>query len=198
MAVSFALSNADFPPLFTVSKLHLTFINAFFDRHISNTTTVKPFSRTVLRCSLLLRTNLCANCYVTHHLSLNLFRLKDILLIVLCKSLSRDPISVVSPVDAINVNAKFTPLRSRVHLVKSHFRPMRVSVLKAPTIFTINTASPPNVCNVVSRINPTHHLCEAPQYIHTVVVNNPANTSYSRHERISCFFNQVQVLHPPL
>ena len=82
MAVSFALSNADFPPLFTVSKLHLTFINAFFDRHISNTTTVKPFSRTVLRCSLLLRTNLCANCYVTHHLSLNLFRLKDILLIM--------------------------------------------------------------------------------------------------------------------
>ena len=103
---------------------------------------------------------------------------------VLCKSLSRDPISVVSPVDVINVNAKFTPLRSRVHLVKSHFRPLRVSVLKAPTIFTINTASPPNVCNVVSRINPTHHLCEAPQYIHTVVVNNPANTSYSRHERI--------------
>ena len=107
---------------------------------------------------------------------------------VLCKSfLSLDPISLVSPVDVVDVNAKFTPLRSRVHVVKSHFRPLRVSVLKAPAIFTVNIVSPPNICNVVSRINPTYHLCEASQYIHTVVVKNPANTSYSRHESISCF-----------
>ena len=70
---------------------------------------------------------------------------------VLCKSfLSRDPISVVSPADVVNVNVKFTPLRSRVLVVKSYFRPLSVSVLKASTIFTVNTASPPNVCNVVN------------------------------------------------
>ena len=107
---------------------------------------------------------------------------------VLCKAfLSRDPISVVLPVDVVNINAKFTPLRSRVYVVKSHFRPLRVSVLKALTIFTVNTISPSNVCNVVLRINRTHRLCEACQYIHTIAVNNPANTSYLRHERISCF-----------
>ena len=96
---------------------------------------------------------------------------------VLCKFfLPRHSISVVSPIDVVNVNAKLTWLLSRVHVVKFHFRPLRVSVLKAPTIFTINTVSPPNVCNVVSRISPTHGLCEAPQYIQTVVVNNPAKT----------------------
>ena len=46
---------------------------------------------------------------------------------VLCKSfLSLDPISVVSPVDVVNFNAKLTPLRSHVHVVKSHFRPLHV------------------------------------------------------------------------
>ena len=97
----------------------------------------------------------------------------------LCESfLLSDPISVVSPVDAVNVNVKFTPLRSRVHVVKSLFRPLRVSVLKTSTIFTVNTVAPPNVCNVVSYVNPTHHLRRVPQYIHIVAVNNPANTSY--------------------
>ena len=43
MAVSFMLSNADFPPLPTVSMLHSTSINAFSDKHISNTTTVISF-----------------------------------------------------------------------------------------------------------------------------------------------------------
>ena len=46
---------------------------------------------------------------------------------VLCKSfLSLDPISVVSPVNVVNVNANFTLLRSQVHVVISHFRPLRV------------------------------------------------------------------------
>ena len=65
-----------------------------------------------------------------------------------------------------------------------------MSVLKAPAIFTVNTVSPLNVCNVVSLINSTQRLCEAPQYIYTVVVNNPTNTSYSRHESILCFLQQ--------
>ena len=105
-----------------------------------------------------------------------------------CKSfLSRDRISVVPPVDVANVNVKFTPLSSCVLVVKSQSRPLRVSVLKAPTIFTLNTVSLPNVCSVVSRINPTYCPCEAPQYIHTVIVNKVANTSYSRHEMILCF-----------
>ena len=43
MAVSFVLSNGDFLPFSTVSKLHSTSINAFSDKHISNTTTVTPF-----------------------------------------------------------------------------------------------------------------------------------------------------------
>ena len=107
---------------------------------------------------------------------------------VLCKSfLSRDLIPVASPVDVVNVNVKFTPLRSRVHVDKSFFCPLRVSVLKSPTNFTINTALPPNVCNLVSGIIPTHRLCKEPQYTHTAVVNNPKNTSYLRHKRISCF-----------
>ena len=51
MAVSFVLSTDDFTPLYTVSKLHSTSISAFSDRHISNTTTVIPFSKTVLPIS---------------------------------------------------------------------------------------------------------------------------------------------------
>ena len=34
MALSFVLSNADLPPLPTVSKLHSTSINAFYDKNI--------------------------------------------------------------------------------------------------------------------------------------------------------------------
>ena len=55
MAVSFVLSNADFPPLPTVFKLHSTSINVFSDQHISNATNV---------------ISLFANCYVTHYVSL--------------------------------------------------------------------------------------------------------------------------------
>ena len=82
---------------------------------------------------MLLRTNLCASCYVTHQVSLNLLQLKDILL---CKYfLSLDPIFVVSPVDVVNVNAKFTPLCSGVHVVNSHLLPLRVC-LQPGTGFT--------------------------------------------------------------
>ena len=169
--------------MFFSSKLHSTSINAFFDGHISNTTTVTLFSKIVLRISKnfapqdkpayqLLRNTPCKSEFVSIK--------RHTVNRVLCKSfLSRDPIFVVSPVDVVNINVKFTLLCSRVHVVKSHVSRLRVSVLKAPTIFTVNT-----VYNVVSRVNPTHRLCEAPQYIHTVVANNPANTSYSRHERI--------------
>ena len=39
---------------------------------------------------------------------------------VLCTPFfSRDPIPVVSPADVVNLNFKFTPLRSRVDVVKS-------------------------------------------------------------------------------
>ena len=118
---------------------------------------------------------------------------------VLCKSFwSRDPISFILPVDVVNVNVKFNPLRSHVHVVKSHFCPLRVSVLKAPTNFTLNTVTPLNVCNLVSRINPSHLLYEAPQYIHSVVANKPANASCSRHKKFHAFSPQVQVLHAPL
>ena len=188
MAVSFVLRNPEFPPLPTVPKL--TSINAFSDKYISNATIVTPFLKTVLPISKnfvpedkpvcrLLRTT-CKSEFVpikrhtVNHVS--------------CKSfLSRDPISVVSPVDVVNVNVKFTPLRSCVHVVKSLFRSLCVFVLKTPSIFTVNTVLPPNACNVVSRIIPAHRLCRAPQYTHTAVVNNPTNTSYLRHERISCF-----------
>ena len=161
MAVSFVLSNADFPPLSAVPKLHSTSVNAFSDRHISNAATVTPFLKTVLPISKnfapedkqlcqLLR-NTCKSEFV----SIKRHTVNH----VLCKSFfSRDLISVVSQADVVNVNAKFTPLRSRVHVVKSHFRPLRVSVLKT-TIFTVNT-SPLNVCNVVSilRIASVKHL----------------------------------------
>ena len=73
-AVSFALSNADFPPLHTVPKLHSTSINAFSDRRISNTTTVTPFSKSALPIfkNLAPEDKPVYNCYVTHHVSLNL------------------------------------------------------------------------------------------------------------------------------
>ena len=144
--MSFVLSNADFPTLSAVSKLHSTSINALSDKHISNTTTVTPFSKTVLPISKnfapedkpvcqWLRNTSCKSEFVpikwhtVNH--------------VLCKSfLPRDSISVVSPVNAVNVNVKFTALCSHVHVVKSLFRPLCISVLKTPTIFTVNTVSP--------------------------------------------------------
>ena len=43
MAVSFVLSNADFPSLPTVSKLHSTSINPFPNKHNSNTNIVTLF-----------------------------------------------------------------------------------------------------------------------------------------------------------
>ena len=148
MAVSFVL-NADFPPLYTVSKLHSTSMNAFSDRHISNRTTVTPFSRTVLPISKNLAPEDKPVCQLLRNTSCNSEFApikRHVVNHVLCKSfLSLDPISVVFPVDIVNVNAKFTSLRSRVHVVKSQFRPLRVSVLKAPAIFTVNTVSLPNV-----------------------------------------------------
>ena len=46
---------------------------------------------------------------------------------VLCKPFSsRDPLSFIVPVDVVNASIKFTPLRSHVHVVKSHFRSLRV------------------------------------------------------------------------
>ena len=42
MSISFMLSNTDFPPLPTVSKLHSASINAFSDKHISDSATVTP------------------------------------------------------------------------------------------------------------------------------------------------------------
>ena len=48
MAVSFVLNNANFPPLSTNSKLYSTSINRSSDKHISSTTTVTPFWKTVL------------------------------------------------------------------------------------------------------------------------------------------------------
>ena len=51
MTVSLVLSNADLPPLPTVSKLHSTSINAFSDKHICNTTTATLSSKTALLMS---------------------------------------------------------------------------------------------------------------------------------------------------
>ena len=174
------LSNVDFPPLYTASKLRSILISSFSDKHIYDIATATPFSKTVLPISKtlapkgkpvcqLLRKPVCKSEYspIKRHTVNH----------VLCKYfLSLDLISFVSPVHVVNPNAKFTPLRLRIHVVKSHFHPLLVSVLKAPGIFTGSTISPPNVCNIISGINPTHHLFEAPQYIQTVAVNNPAST----------------------
>ena len=149
MAVSFVLRNADFPPWYPVSKLHSTSINGFSDRHISNTTTVTPLSETVLPRSKNLAPEDKPVCQLLRNTCKSEFApiKRHAVNHVLCKSfLSLDPISVVSPVNVVNVNANFTLLRSQVHVVISHFRPLRVSVLKAPPIFTVNTVSPPNVC----------------------------------------------------
>ena len=171
-------------------------INAFSVKEISNTTAGTSFSKTVFPISKIFVPEDKPVCQlpVTHHVSLILLRLKATVNHILCKFfLSCDPIPVVSPVDVVNVNVKFTPLRPRVHVFKYLFCPLRVSVLKTPTFLTVNKVSPPNVCNLISRVNPTHRLCKATQYTHTALVNNPANIFYLCHERISCFFNHVQV-----
>ena len=51
MAVSFVLSNADFPSLPTVSKLHSTSINPFPNTHNSNKNIVTPFLKNILPIS---------------------------------------------------------------------------------------------------------------------------------------------------
>ena len=92
--------------------------------------------------------------------------------------MSRHSISVVSPIDVVNVNVKFIPLLSPLNVVKSHFCPLRVSVLKAPTIVTVNTVSLPNVCNVVPRINPIHSVnCSKP--VHLVNVRKSVRPAHS-------------------
>ena len=63
--------------------------------------------------------------------------------------LSGNPIPLVPLVDVVNFNVKFTPLHSCVHVVKSFFRPQRVSVLKAPQMFIVNTVLHPNIFNAV-------------------------------------------------
>ena len=92
--------------------------------------------------------------------------------------MSRHSISVVSPIDVVNVNIKFTPLLSPLSVVKSHFCPLRVSVLKAPTILTVNTVSLRNVCNVVPHISPIHPVnCSKP--VHLVNVRKSVRPAHS-------------------
>ena len=87
---SFVLSNADFPPLSTASKLHSTSINAFSEKHISNSTTVTPFSKTVLPTSknFVPEDKSVRQLLSNTSLSLNLSRLKGILLIMFYVNLS--------------------------------------------------------------------------------------------------------------
>ena len=181
-------------PTFLHCLLFLNYIQlrsmlSLIDIFLMNATTVTPFLKNVLPISKNFAPEDKSVCQLLRNTCMSEFVLikRHTVNHVLCKSfLARDPISVVSPVDVVNVNAKFTLLRSRVHVVKSHFHPLRVSVFKAPTIFTVNTISPPNLCNIVSCTNPSHRLCTyIPQYIHTNIADNPANTSYSHHERIS-------------
>ena len=107
MAVSFVLSNADLPPFFTVSKLHsIQSTLSLID--ISNSTTVTQFRKTVLPISKnfppvdkpvcqLLRNTSCKSEFV-------LIKRHTVDHVLWKSFLSRDPISVVSPVDVVNVN----------------------------------------------------------------------------------------------
>ena len=92
------------------------------------------------------------------------------------------PLPVVSPADVVNVNFKYTLLCLSFHIVKSLFCLLRVSVLKAAKIFTVNT-----VLTYSLTLNPTHRNCKARQYTLTVVVSNPTNTPYLHHKSISAF-----------
>ena len=138
--------------------------------------------------NLFLRINLLADCNVAHHVTLNMRPLKCMLLIMfLCKIfLLHDHISVLSRVNVAIVNVTLTPLSSHACVVKSLFRSLRVSILKPPTFFIINTALPPALISHISR---AHRICKAPQYIHTALVSNPKNTSYL-HPRIISGFHQ--------
>ena len=114
--ISFVLSNANFAPLPTVSKLHSVSINAFSNKHISNANTVASFSKTVLSIS---KNVVPENKPVCQLLSSTLYKSRFVPIKrhtvnhILCKSfLSCDPIRIVSPVDVTNVNVNLTPLRS--------------------------------------------------------------------------------------
>lgn len=101
---------------------------------------------------------------------------------VLYKSfLPQNSIPAVLPNDFVNVNVKFIPLCSCVYVARSLSRSLCVSILKAPVIFIVNTALTPNVCNLVSSINPTYCICESPEYTHCAIVNNPIKIPYLRH-----------------
>ena len=110
---------------------------------------------------------------------------------ILYKSfLSPDPISVISLVDVVNVKVKFPPFGE--------------ITLSSPACLCIKNTNNFNRKHSISskclqcshthrHIDPTNHLCKAPQYIHTVAVISPANTSHFQHEGFHVFFYQVQV-----
>ena len=111
MAVSFVLNNAEFPPLSTVST-----VTPFSKTYLPISKNFAPEDKPVLQ---LLRNTSCKSEFVPIK--------RNTVNHVLCKYfLSRDSISVVSQIDVVNVNVKFTPLLSRVHVVKSHSRPLHV------------------------------------------------------------------------
>ena len=116
-------------------------------RHISNTTTVTPFSKKVLPTSKsfapedkpvrqFLRNTSCKSEFVPIK--------RHTVNHILCKFfLPRDPIFLYHQLMYHQLYVKFTPLRPRVHVIKSHSLPpppptLCVSVLKAPTILTVN------------------------------------------------------------
>ena len=107
--------------------------------------------------------------------------------------LSHDPIPDASPVDVVSGNVTFTRLCSGVYAVKYLFRPLRVSVLKEPIIFTINTAYPLNVCNVshtsIQQIESVKHL-----YTHIRLYSTTLQTHLVYIIKVfEVLFKQVQV-----
>ena len=117
-SVSIVLVNAD---LTSVSKLRSTFNkNAVSEKHISNTTTLTPFSKNVrLICnnSVLEDKPVCRLLRNTSSKFDFFFPVKmDTFDHVLCKSfLSHDLMSIVAPVYVVNVSVKFMPLFTCLH-----------------------------------------------------------------------------------
>ena len=94
---------------------------------------------------------------------------------------------VLSSVNVVNVNAKLTPSRFHVNVVKCLSCLLCVPILKATAILTLSTPLPSNVFNLVSYINETHRICKKLQHTYTAVVKNPKNTSCLHYKRILAF-----------
>ena len=166
MAVSFKLSNAEFPPLlFLSTSKSVSSISA----SLPVITACKPFPRNIINRSFVIATNTPISS--VPRISQDSFFPKLIL------NTSQSPISNLAcniPIKhnqqsvcksvqsfqpiVINVNVISVPVRHCLHVVKSVFPNQRVFCLAKPIFLTVDTVTDtPNVYNIVKYVTSTHN-----------------------------------------